>query len=184
VNKASHQNLNLSKSKACASRACKPPDRIDSMGELKAETAMSYPIFSTRGVANATRGPAPAAKTNEIAASSAAAPMNEAAQPRAPRRRIEVLETYFGADGRPAKRKGLGAARVARRYDESGNKVEEAYFNAEGKPTPRKDNGVARIAWRYDESGNPVEAAYFAADGTPIGDDKAGLAELALPEAK
>jgi len=146
---------------------------------------MNYPIFSTRGATNVTRGPAPAAKTNDAtAASSVAAPKSEAAQPRAPRRRIEVLETYFGADGRPAKRKGLGAARVARRYDECGNKVEEAYFNAEGKPTPRKDNGVARIAWRYDESGNPVEAAYFAADGTPIGDDRAGLVELALPEAK
>lgn len=87
---------------------------------------------------------------------------------RAARGRVEVVETYFGADGKPIKRKGLGAARVARRYDERGNKVEEAYFNAEGKPTLRKDLGVARIAWRYDERGNPIEAAFFGADGAPI----------------
>jgi YD repeat-containing protein len=97
------------------------------------------------------------------------APVIEAlVKARATRRRVEVLETYFDADGRPIKRRGTGAARVARRYDESGNKVEEAYFNAEGKPTLRKDLGVARIAWSYDEWGNPVEAAYFGADGAPI----------------
>jgi YD repeat-containing protein len=86
----------------------------------------------------------------------------------ASRRLFEVVETYFGADGRPKKRKSLGAARVARRYDERGNQVEEAYFNAELKPTVRKDVGAARIAWRYDESGNPVEAELFAADGALI----------------
>lgn len=109
-----------------------------------------------------------------------ALPVPEAMKPRAPRRRVEVVETYFGADGRPAKRKGLGAARVARRYDEAGNKVEEAYFNAEGKPTPRKDIGVARIAWRYDERGNPLEAEYFAADGTPMRNESAEFANKAL----
>ncbi len=87
------------------------------------------------------------------------------AYPRASRRRFEVVETYFGADGRPMKRKSLGAARVARRYDERGNQVEEAYFNAELKPTPRKDLGAARIAWRYDESGRKVEAEFFGPDG-------------------
>lgn len=88
--------------------------------------------------------------------------------PKTPRRRVEVLETYFGADGRPVKRKSLGAARVARRYDERGNKVEEAYFNADGKPTLRKGLGVARIAWRYDERGKQIDAAFFGADGKPI----------------
>jgi YD repeat-containing protein len=82
--------------------------------------------------------------------------------------RVEVLESYFGADGKPIKRKSLGAARVARRYDERGNQVEEAYFNAEGKPTMCKDLGAARIAWRYDESGNRTEEAFFGADGAPI----------------
>lgn len=84
------------------------------------------------------------------------------------RQRVEVLETYFGADGRPVKRKSTGAARVARRYDERGNKVEEAYFNADGKPTLRKGLGVARIAWRYDERGRQVDAFFFDADGEPI----------------
>lgn len=89
-------------------------------------------------------------------------------EPETPRRRVEVLETYFGADGRPVKRKSIGAARVARRYDERGNKIEEAYFNAEGKPTPRKGLGAARIAWRYDERGKQIEAFFFGADGKPI----------------
>jgi hypothetical protein len=84
------------------------------------------------------------------------------------RRRVEVLETYFGADGRPVKRKSIGAARVARRYDERGNKVEEAYFSADGKPTLRKGLGVARIAWRYDERGRQIDAFFFGADGEPI----------------
>lgn len=83
-------------------------------------------------------------------------------------RRVEVLETYFGADGRPVKRKSLGAARVARRYDERGNKVEEAYFSADGKPTLRKGLGVARIAWRYDDCGRQIDAFFFGADGEPI----------------
>lgn len=107
---------------------------------------------SARGAARETRAGAP----------------QEPEQPKAPRRRVEVLETYFGADGRPVKRKSLGAARVARRYDERGNKVEEAYFNADGKPTPRKGLGAARIAWRYDDRGKQIEAAFFGADGKLI----------------
>lgn len=81
---------------------------------------------------------------------------------------VEVVEAYFDPDGRPIKRKGLGAARVARAYDAKGNQVEEAYFNAEGKPTVRKDLGAARISWRYDDLGNQVEAALFGADGAPL----------------
>jgi YD repeat-containing protein len=81
---------------------------------------------------------------------------------------VEVMEMYFDAEGRPIKRKGLGAARVARAYDARGNQVEEAYFNAEGKPTVPKDVGAARISWRYDDSGKRVEAAFFGADGAPI----------------
>ncbi|MBU3889930.1 hypothetical protein FM996_02855 [Methylosinus sporium] len=84
------------------------------------------------------------------------------------RRRVEVLETYFGADGRPVKRKSIGAARVARHYDERGNKVEEAYFNADGKPTLRKGLGVAKIAWRYDERGRQIDASFFDAAGEPV----------------
>ena len=49
-----------------------------------------------------------------------------------PSPRVEVVETYFGADGRPIKRKSLGAARVARSYDRRGNQIEEAYFGADG----------------------------------------------------
>ncbi|PWB80945.1 MAG: hypothetical protein C3F11_16605 [Methylocystaceae bacterium] len=97
----------------------------------------------------------------------AAAPQEPDPQ-KAPRRRVEVLESYFGADGKPVKRKSLGAARVARRYDERGNKVEEAYFSADGKPTLRKGLGAARIAWRYDERGKQIEAAFFGADGKLI----------------
>lgn len=82
--------------------------------------------------------------------------------------RVEVVEMYFDAEGRPIKRKGLDAARVAKAYDAQGNQVEEAYFNAEGKPTVRKDVGAARIAWRYDDSGRRVEAAFYGADGAPI----------------
>ncbi|MGJ0534541.1 hypothetical protein [Methylocystis sp.] len=90
------------------------------------------------------------------------------AAPAPTRGRVEVVETYFDPDGRPMKRKSLGAARVARFYDAKGNQVEEAYFNAEGKPTIRKDLGAARISWRYDDSGNQVEAALFGADGAPL----------------
>ncbi|PPD43895.1 MAG: hypothetical protein CTY15_08595 [Methylocystis sp.] len=82
--------------------------------------------------------------------------------------RIEVVEAYFDAEGLPIKRKGLGAARVARAYDAQGNQVEEAYFNTEGKPMVRKDVGAARIAWRYDASGNRVDAAFYGADGAPV----------------
>jgi YD repeat-containing protein len=85
-----------------------------------------------------------------------------------PRGRVEVVETYFDAGGRPIKRKSIGAARVARAYDARGNQVEEAYFNAVGKPTVAKESGAARIAWSYDERGNRLEAAFFAVDGTPI----------------
>jgi hypothetical protein len=90
------------------------------------------------------------------------------ADPAPTRGRVEVVETYFDHDGRPMKRKSLGAARVARFYDDKGNQVEEAYFNAEGKPTVRKDLGAARISWRYDDRGNQVEAAMFGADGAPL----------------
>lgn len=82
--------------------------------------------------------------------------------------RMEVVETYFDNAGRPIKRKGLGAARVARRYDEHGHQVEEAYFNTEGKPTVREDLGAARISWRYDAAGKQVEAALFGPDGAPV----------------
>ncbi len=82
--------------------------------------------------------------------------------------RVEVVEAYFDAEGRPIKRKALGAARVARAYDAQGNQAEVAYFNAEGKPTVRKDVGAARIAWRYDDSGRRVEAAFYGADGARI----------------
>jgi hypothetical protein len=139
---------------------------------------MNYPVFNIGGeakTASAIKNPS----ESPVAAASASA---EPAKARASRRRFEVVETYFDADGRPVKRKGLGAARVARRYDESGNKVEEAYFNVEGKPTLRKDIGVARIAWRYDERGNPLEAEFFAADGTPIEGESTELAEKTLSE--
>ncbi len=81
---------------------------------------------------------------------------------------VEVVEAYFDAAGKPMKRKGLDAARVARAYDAQGNQVEEAYFNAEGKPTVRKDVGAARISWRYDDSGNRIGAAFYGADGSPV----------------
>lgn len=78
---------------------------------------------------------------------------------------VEVVESYFGADGRPVKRKSLGAARVARRYDHSGNQIEEAYYNSCGKPTARRGLGVARIHWTYDANGRKVEAEFFGSNG-------------------
>ncbi|HEY8161752.1 MAG: hypothetical protein ACR650_16490 [Methylocystis sp.] len=93
--------------------------------------------------------------------------------------RVEVVETYFDAAGRPIKRKDIGAARVARAYDAQGNQVEEAYFNAEGKPTAPKDVGAARIAWRYDKEGRQIEAAFFGVDGAPIR-RRAGMRKRAL----
>lgn len=105
-------------------------------------------------------------QTRRRSARAATAPGNN--PDAAARRRVEVLETYFGADGRPVKRKSIGAARVARRYDERGNKIEEAYFTADGKPTLRKGLGVARIAWRYDERGRQIDASFFDAAGEPI----------------
>lgn len=97
--------------------------------------------------------------------------------------RVEVVESYFGADGRPVKRKSIGAERVARRYDERGNKVEEAYFNADGKPILRKGLGVARIAWRYDERGRRIDAAFFGADGKPIDKSASGARARLFEEA-
>lgn len=134
---------------------------------------MDYKVFST-GRPGRPGSQAPPSKRRRSARKqldkSRPAAAQELGSPKgvAARRRVEVLESYFGADGKPIKRKSLGAERVARRYDERGNKVEEAYFNADGKPTLRKDLGVARIAWRYDERGNKVEAAFFGADGEPI----------------
>jgi hypothetical protein len=88
-------------------------------------------------------------------------------------RNVEVVESYFGADGRPIKRKSLGAARIARSYDRRGNQVEEAYYNTDGKPTPRKGLGAARIHWRYDDSGNKVEAEFFGPDGALLSRENA-----------
>ncbi len=104
------------------------------------------------------------------------------AAPAPTRGRVEVVETYFDPDGRPMKRKSLGAARVARFYDAKGNQVEEAYFNAEGKTTIRKDLGAARISWRYDDSGNQVEAALFGADGAPLPSKRRGKRAFAASE--
>lgn len=98
----------------------------------------------------------------------AAIRVNSSANAPAPKGRVEVVETYFDAEGRPIARESLGAARVARAYDAKGNQVEEAYFNAAGKPTVREDVGAARIAWRYDDRGNRVEAALYGADGARI----------------
>ena len=92
---------------------------------------------------------------------------HESAEPAA-KGRLEVMEMYFDASGRPIKRKSVGAARVSRAYDAQGNQVEEAYFTAEGKPTAPKDVGAARIAWRYDDEGRRVEAAFFGVDGALI----------------
>ena len=81
---------------------------------------------------------------------------------------IEVVEAYFDPKGRPAKRKGLEAARISRAYDARGNQVEEAYFNGEGKPTIRKDLGAARISWRYNDQGQQVESAFYGPDGVRL----------------
>ncbi len=40
--------------------------------------------------------------------------------------RLEVMEMYFDASGRPIKRKSVGAARVSRAYDAQGTQVEAA----------------------------------------------------------
>ena len=90
---------------------------------------------------------------------------------------VEVVESYFDADGRPIKRKSLGAARVARSYDARGNQVEEAYFNADGSPVNCKGLGAARIHWRYDSRGNKVEAELFGPDGALLSKEAAILVE-------
>ena len=82
--------------------------------------------------------------------------------------RFEVVEAYFDLEGRPIKRKGIGAARVSRAYDAQGHQIEESYYNAEGKPTVRKDLGAARISWRYDGDGRQLGATLFGADGPPM----------------
>lgn len=97
------------------------------------------------------------------------APVEKAIVVTSPPADLEVVESYFGLDGKPIKRKSLGAARVARRYDAQGHQIEEAYFNVEGKPTARAGLGAARIAWSYDESGNQIEASFYGADGERIG---------------
>jgi len=104
------------------------------------------------------------------------APELEAAPPAAPHT-VEVVESYFDADGRPIKRKSLGAAKVARSYDARGNQVEEAYFNADGSPVGRKGLGAARIHWRYDSCGNKVEAELFGPDGALLSKEAAILVE-------
>lgn len=84
------------------------------------------------------------------------------------RGQYEVVEAYFDHEGRPIKRKGLGAARVSRAYDAQGHQIEERYYNTEGKPTVRKDLGAARISWRYDGDGRQVDTRLFGADGAPV----------------
>ena len=107
-------------------------------------------------------------------------PLGDAPEPRG---RVEVVEAYFDADGRPTARESLGAARVARAYDAKGNQVEEAYFNTEGKPTVREDLGAARIAWRYDDRGNRVEAALYGVDGARISRKSGAAAKRRLERA-
>lgn len=108
----------------------------------------------------ARRGRPPKARSAALAQQQAAGALEQGAPAH-----VEVVESYFDAEGRPIKRKSLGAARVARSYDAKGNQVEEAYFNADGSPTRRKGLGAARIHWRYDSSGNKVEAEFFGPDG-------------------
>jgi hypothetical protein len=128
-----------------------------------------FPGASRRG------RPPKAARADSAEAEPAAQTQPPAAAPRT----IEVVESYFGADGRPIKRKSLGAARVARSYDRRGNQVEEAYYNSCGKPTPCKGLGAARIHWRYDESGNKLEAELFGPDGALI--SREGADSVAAP---
>ncbi|HMK88944.1 MAG TPA: hypothetical protein VK446_04830 [Methylocystis sp.] len=94
-------------------------------------------------------------------------PAADASSPEAPAapQLVQVVESYFDLEGRPIKRKSLGAARVERSYDARGNQVEEAYFNTDGAPTRRKGLGAASIRWRYDSDGKRVEAALFGPDG-------------------
>ena len=90
---------------------------------------------------------------------------------------IEVIERFFDAEGRPIKHKGLGAARIARRYDRRGNQLEESYYNSCGKPTERRDLGAAYIAWRYDENGRRLGADFFSANGALIASEEADTAK-------
>jgi len=131
--------------------------------------------------ANAVRVPARRGRPPKSALTGEAGPTS--AQDAVEPRHFEVVESYFGADGRPIKRKSLGAARIARSYDQRGNQVEEAYYNTEGKPTPRKGLGAARIHWRYDESGNKVEAEFFGPDGELLSRENEDPDEPALEPA-
>lgn len=106
--------------------------------------------------------------TPRRAAKAAPAPCAEFNPRPEDRGQMEVVEAYFDHEGRPIKRKGLGAARVSRAYDAQGHQIEERYYNAEGKPTVRKDLGAARISWRYDGDGRQVGTTLFGADGAPV----------------
>jgi uncharacterized protein RhaS with RHS repeats len=124
------------------------------------------------------RVPARRGRPRKTALKGEAGPARNAAEPR----HVEVVESYFGADGRPIKRKSLGAARIARSYDQRGNQVEEAYYNTDGTPTRRKGLGAARIHWRYDDSGNKVEAEFFGPDGALLSRENTDEPPEAAPE--
>jgi hypothetical protein len=104
--------------------------------------------------------------------------------------RVEV--TSFGLDRKPALGKA-GHARITRKYDASGNKVEEAYFDQKGRqigtrckfgydansnlversffgPDDKPNlsaQGFAKIAWKYDARGDWIEKAYFGPGNEP-----------------
>lgn len=58
----------------------------------------------------------------------------------------------------------MGFARVAKKYDKSGNLIEITAFDADGKLKVAY-YGYARMTRKYDSHGKMTEEAYFGADG-------------------
>lgn len=53
-------------------------------------------------------------------------------------------------------RQDTGVARVAARYDDSGNEVEEAYFGVDGAPVLNLSRDAAKVRFEHDAQGNGV----------------------------
>ena len=86
---------------------------------------------------------------------------------------------YFDSADRPVVKRGVGAARVTRRFDSAGNRIEEAFFGTDGKPVLREDDGISRMTARFDEDGNRIEEAFFGPSGDPVRRKSCGCARIA-----
>jgi YD repeat-containing protein len=83
----------------------------------------------------------------------------------APTGRI-VEEAYFDDEGRPARNKQLGCARVKATYDSQGNLSGKAYFAEDGNLTPNR-KGYAREVLTY-KAGELVDVVYVDRDSKMV----------------